>query len=185
MVKQSSLKIAISQREETIGKFNYDCLSQNWYRFLNKHQIIPIPNVDDNKEYDFDVLILSGGNCSLSRFHTELKLYNHAVDKNLPIIGICHGAFFIAEINGSICADVKGHKDTEHTINMEDKEFIVNSSHNSKITKLGKNFNIIATDKEYNIEAFKHDKKLIWGMLWHPENMKTSVLPSELHSLLM
>jgi len=180
------LKIAISQRESVIGgsALKHDCLAQVWYKFLSKHQIIPIPNVDVDYVYDFDMLILSGGNFSFPRFHTELKLYNHAMDNNLPILGVCHGAFFIAELTGAHCEDIDGHRGFDHVIELEGEEVVVNSWHGSTIKSLGPDYTAIGVDSENNIEAFKHNYKPIWGLLWHPEIMVNPVLPKELAELL-
>jgi N5-(cytidine 5'-diphosphoramidyl)-L-glutamine hydrolase len=180
------MKIAISQREEAIGMNGliHDCLEQGWYTFLNKHEIIPIPNVNIDCDYDFDMLILSGGNTSLARLHTELKLYNCAIDKGLPIVGICHGAFFIAEITGGTCGDIDGHRDSEHVVAMEGHNVLVNSFHGSNIITVGKDYDAIALDLDGNIEGFKHKTKPIWGLIWHPERMEVPVLPKELDDLL-
>ena len=180
------MKIAISQREEAIGHSGliHDCLSQVWYTFLNKHEIIPIPNVDINRDYNFDMLILSGGNASLARLHTELKLYNHAMDNGLPIVGICHGAFFICELTGGTCGDIEGHRDTEHVVTMDGHNVLVNSFHGSNIISVGKDYDAIAIDLDGNIEGFKHKTKPVWGILWHPERMDVPVLPKDLDDML-
>lgn len=180
------MRIAISQREEAIGGsgLTHDCLAQVWYTFLRKHEIIPIPNVDVDRDYDFDMLFLSGGNASLARLHTELKLYNYAMDKGLPIVGICHGAFFICEITGGTCGDVEGHRNTEHVVAMEGHNVIVNSYHGSNIISVGKDYEAIAVDLDGNIEGFKHKTKPVWGLVWHPEMMEVPVLPKELDEML-
>lgn len=180
------MRIAISQREEAIGGsgLTHDCLAQVWYTFLRKHEIIPIPNVDVDRDYDFDMLILSGGNASLARLHTELKLYNYAMDKGLPIVGICHGAFFIAEITGGVCGDIEDHRNTEHVVAMEGHNLIVNSYHGSNIVSVGKDYEAIAVDLDGNIEGFKHKTKPVWGLVWHPEMMEVPVLPKELDDML-
>jgi putative glutamine amidotransferase len=180
------MKIAISQREEIIGQSeqSYDCLAKTWYTFLNKHEIIPIPNVIVDRDYDFDMLILSGGNASLARLHTELKLYNYALDNNKPILGVCHGAFFLCEITGGTCGDIEGHRGEEHVVRMEGHNTIVNSWHGSNIITVGPDYTTIATDLDGNIEGFKHNTKPIWGLVWHPEMMEVPVLPEELNTLL-
>jgi len=180
------LKIAITQREETIGGsgLTHDCLAQVWYQFLSKHEIIPIPNVDIDREYDYDMLILSGGNASLARLHTELKMYNDAMDKGIPIVGICHGAFFIAEITGGTCGDIEDHRGTEHVVAMEGHNVIVNSWHGSNIITVGDDYTPIAVDLDGNIEGFKHKTKPVWGLVWHPEMMEVPVLPKELDDML-
>jgi gamma-glutamyl-gamma-aminobutyrate hydrolase PuuD len=180
------LRIAISQREEAVGGsgLTHDCLAQVWYSFLKKHEIIPIPNVVVDRDYDFDMLILSGGNASLARLHTELKLYNYALDNNKPILGICHGAFFLCELTGGTCGDIEGHRGTEHVITMDGHNTLVNSYHGSNIITVGKDYDPIAVDMDGNIEGFKHKTKPIWGIVWHPEMMEVPVLPKEIDEML-
>lgn len=180
------MKIAISQREEIIGNsgLTHDCLSHVWHMFLKKHDIMPIPNVDTGKTYEFDMLILSGGNSSMTRLHTELKLYNYAIEHNIPILGICHGAFFLAEISGAVCDDIENHRGTEHVVTMEGHNVLVNSFHGSNIVSLGTDYDAIALDLDGNIEGFKHKTKPIWGLVWHPEMMEVPVLPNEVNKLL-
>ena len=180
------MRIAISQREQVIGDAGlvYDCLSRDWYKFLKNHEIIPIPNIDVGQTYDFDMLILSGGNTSLHRHLTEIKLYNKALNNNIPVLGICHGAFFLAEINNATCGDIEGHRGTEHIVELEGEEVIVNSWHGSNIISMTPEFDVIGIDNDYNIEAFKHKTKPIWGVVWHPERMEKPVLPKEVNEIL-
>lgn len=180
------MKIAISQREETIGdsQLIHDCLSQNWYTFLKQHILLPMANVPHVAIPDVDMVIISGGNASLARLHTELKLYNYAVEKNIPLLGICHGAFFLAELTGGTCGDIDGHRNTEHVVAMEGHNVLVNSYHGSNIITVGADYDIIAADLDGNIEGFKHKNRPIWGLVWHPERMEVPVLPKFLDDLL-
>lgn len=180
------MKIAVSQREEAIGQSGqvYDCLAQAWYTFLQKHTIVPVPNVDIDQDYDFDVVFFSGGNSSLTRLHTELKLYNWAIKNNVPMVGICHGAFFLCELTGGTCGDIEGHRGTEHVVRMDNHNIIVNSFHGSNIITVGKDYDIIATDLDGNVEGFKHKTKPIWGLVWHPELMEVPILPKDLDDFL-
>ena len=67
----------------------------------------------------------------------------------------------------------KNHTRKNHLINtIFKKRILVNSYHNFSIVKLGKNINKIAWTKDGSIEAFKHQKKRILGIMWHPERYK-------------
>jgi putative glutamine amidotransferase len=68
---------------------------------------------------------------------------------------------------------------------MEGETLLVNSYHGSNILTVGKEYEVIATDLDGNVEAFKHTTKSIWGIVWHPERMLVPVLPKELHSILL
>ena len=65
-----------------------------------------------------------------------------------------------------------------------DKKHKVKCYHQQCIKALGKNMTAIAHDNKGNIEAFKHDKHPIYGVVWHPERMKNPVLPNEVKKLL-
>jgi putative glutamine amidotransferase len=67
---------------------------------------------------------------------------------------------------------------------MYDKTYKVNSFHTNKITKVGKDFDVIATTVDGDVEAFKHKTKPIWGIVWHPERMQEAILPNDLERLL-
>jgi len=130
------------------------------------------------------MVIFSGGNASLARLHTELKLYNRAMDLGLPILGICHGAFFLAELTGGTCGDIDGHRETEHVVAMDGHNVLVNSFHGSNIISVGKDYKAIARDLDGNIEGFRHNTLPVWGLVWHPERMEVPVLPQDLDDLL-
>ena len=68
---------------------------------------------------------------------------------------------------------------------MEDLNFIVNSYHSQSIKSLGPNMVALAVDTDNHIEAFKHTSKPIYGIVWHPERMDTSVLPYEVSTLFL
>ena len=57
-----------------------------------------MPNINKVAYNDYDCLILTGGPDSIARNNTENILFNHALQKGVPIIGICHGAFAINDI---------------------------------------------------------------------------------------
>lgn len=179
------MKIAISQREITIRTTIYDCLERGWYSLLSKHEIIPIPN---DYEYDIssaDCFIISGGETTESREFTETYCFAQAVDKGIPVIGVCHGAFVLNRWHNGINVAVVGHDQSNHDVFMEKQWQAVNSYHRIKIGTLANNFDVIAHDQDNNVEAFKHTRLPIWGLVWHPERMEVPILPKELKELLL
>ena len=77
----------------------------------------------------------------------------------------------MAEFFKSKIIKKNGHTKNNHFIyfNSRIKNQKVNSYHDYSITKLGKNLDIIAYTKDGSIEAFRHKKKKILGIMWHPE----------------
>ena len=185
------MKIAITQRETIINDILHDAVDSRWYTLLAKHELIPIPNIGAMIPLDFDMLIISGGEITTNRTKTELLYFQMALLKDIPILGVCHGAFFINEQFGGTNSTTDGHKNTEHWILLLGAGAVkVNSFHNLVIDEISTDFLIDArtttshSDKDASIEAFKHKKLPIWGVVWHPERMITPILPPDLHELL-
>ena len=177
------MKIAISQREIVYNNVTYDCLEQGWYSLLNHCDLEVIPNVS-NIATNFDMLILSGGDSTPNRIHTETMYYNIALLKGIPILGVCHGAFFINEFHGGTNKPIDGHKNTAHEIEIDGIVEYTNSFHTNSIDTLGKSLIPLATCPHDNsVEAFKHSHLPIWGLLWHPERAQ-GVLPTCLAEVL-
>lgn len=131
---------------------------------------------------DFDLLCLSGGNDIKDRnkkkFNLRNKLDNYYYKKSKilkkPIIGICHGAQFIANKEGGQVIYVK-QKIKPHKIYSNKIEYLnctVNSFHNLVIKKLPKKFEILAYDKNEFIECYRIKNSNILGIMWHPERYK-------------
>lgn len=176
------MKIAITQRECSINDITYDCLEHGWFDLLKTHDIIPVPNLG-RCDFDFDMLIISGGDNSHSRFQTEVACFNVADRLNLPILGICHGAFFLNTMYGGINGTISGHQNREHLVTLENQEITVNSYHTGNIAELGIGLEILAHHNQH-IEAFNHKSKPQWGIVWHPERMEFPVLPKAVKALI-
>ena len=182
------MNIGLTQRILNHNNFVYDCLEHGWYRLLSNHTLSPIANEEEqNFEQlvkSLDIIIFTGGDASPKRLVTEIRLLTECYKQNKPILGVCHGAFFINEMEEGTNEACEGHYNTEHEIIMDNKEYIVNSFHSNKIVKIGNDFDIVAVTKNGDIEAFKHKTKKVWGIVWHPERMTEAVLPNELRGLL-
>lgn len=134
------------------------------------------------KYQKLNLIISCGGNTILSlnknianQFRGKLDKYyfKYALKKNIPFLGICHGAQFIANYYKSKIIRKKNHTNKNHLINFDtEKNITVNSYHDFSIIKLGKSLKTIARANDLSIEAFKHNKKKILGIMWHPERYK-------------
>lgn len=174
------MRIALTQRQYEINSIVHDCLDPRWYKFFSPHDVVSIPNVDGmNIRLDsmIDILVITGGGETKSRSRTEHTVFAQAVKRGIPILGVCHGAFFINYLYDGINAPLEGHREVEHLIFMGEQVFEVNSYHDMGIYELGEDLKPTAFTKNNEIEAFKHKELPIWGILWHPERMKNPVLP--------
>lgn len=164
-------------------------LDLRWIDFLkkkyNKNCNIDILNL--NSSLNHDILIITGGNdlpnlknnkTNIYRNKLDKKFYSLAVKKNIPIVGICHGAMFIA--NKAYCKVVKTNNHVKrHFIypsiygkNIKFKKINTNSFHNYKINLLSNKFHILMEASDKSIECFISRNKKILGIMWHPERFK-------------
>lgn len=182
------MNIGLTQRILHYNNVAYDCLEHGWYNLLSGHTLSFIPNnVDQDHEKivrDLDMVIFTGGDASPHRLLVETRLLTQCYIQNKSVLGICHGAFFINELEQGVNGTVENHQDTEHKVILEDQECTVNSHHTNQIMEVGADLNAIAHADDGSIEAFKHKIRPVWGLVWHPERMEVPVLPSDLRSLI-
>ena len=158
---------------------------------LKKKTFFPLPNIKNFKinslKNKIKLIILPGGNNLFSndkiskiRIKVEFDLIKYALKKNIPILGICRGMQVINFFFKGNQSKIRGHMRTNHKIFFEKKIFNkkkinVNSFHNFGIPrkKMSTKLEVIAIDKDDNVEIFKHKKRNIYGFMWHPERNKT------------
>jgi GMP synthase-like glutamine amidotransferase len=180
------MRILISQQEyiKPPRNFVFDALERSYYDFLHDHELLPAPNINKVVYNDYDCLMLTGGPDSVARKQTENMLYDHAMSKGKPIIGICHGAFVINELAGGVNGSIEGHVGKDHSVTMGGKIYPVNSYHTQMIERLSDDFVSLAKDKDGNVEAFRHKELPVFGIVWHPERMLDPVLTDGVRDLL-
>jgi gamma-glutamyl-gamma-aminobutyrate hydrolase PuuD len=159
-------------------------IDNNLIVFLKK--CFPKSNIqilgDIKKKNKLNLIVSSGGNTIVSlnknvvnQFRRKLDEYyfKQALKKNIPFLGICHGAQYVADYYKSKIIKKKNHTNKNHLIKLDtNKRIIVNSYHDFSIIELGKDLKKIALTSDLSIEAFKHNKKKILGIMWHPERYK-------------
>ena len=137
--------------------------------------------VNSLNEEKFDLLVLTGGNTVIGLSNKEKDLarskfdnfyYKKAIQKQTPIIGICHGAQFIAKKFKGV---IKKNKKVgmEKIIFFNNKVKKIKLYHDYSIKKISKDFEILAKTCDGYIESFSHKKKNIYGIMWHPERNQT------------
>jgi gamma-glutamyl-gamma-aminobutyrate hydrolase PuuD len=180
------LKIGLTQRILYHNGQAYDSSSLAWYSYLKGHTLVPIANrVDQDFEklaQDLDAVIITGGDDSALRRTVELKLAGAMTLRRRPIVGVCHGAFLLAEVLGGTIVECIGHHNTEHTVFYFGDQYRVNSYHTLAITRLPERAIALAHDPEGNIEAWIDSN--VAGVVWHPERMREPWIPDEINNLL-
>ncbi len=131
------------------------------------------------------LIIFSGGNniISFSKKKEDIErnkidnyFFKYGIKKKLPIFGICHGTQYLAKRFGCKFKKTKNHVGNHFVkiIDNQAKKYkqLVNSYHNIIITKKSKNIDILALCDDSSIEAFRHKKLNVGGIIWHPERFK-------------
>ena len=121
-------------------------------------------------------IILSGGPRSVYDPNAP-RLDRRILELGIPVLGICYGHQLIAFTLGGVVSKGVGeygkavirilNKDTIFN-GLRDTE-IVWMSHRDQVTKLPKNFELLASTENTPIAAFKHKDKPIYGVQFHIE----------------
>lgn len=180
-------------------------LAQDWCVWLIRRGVKPIlvPNGIPTPSSYLDLvgvrsLILSGGNDVVSisnnesnapeRDRTETELILAALQRGLPILGVCRGLHFLNRYFGGtvrtdlegICGTSTAHAGTVHRVTMSRQfarllnasDLQVNSFHNQGVTKQELAPNLIpfaASTADGLVEGFVHKDLPVLALQWHPE----------------
>ena len=180
------MNIGLSQRILYHKGRAYDSIEHGWYSYLDGHMLSFIRN-DTTQDFEnladsLDCLILTGGDDSTLRRIVEIKIAKLMLQRNKPIIGVCHGAFLLTDLMGGVVSDVITHMDTSHEVWYFGERKIVNSYHNLSIEVIPNKANVLAVDNEGHCESWIDGK--IAAIVWHPERMEVPWLPDEIENLL-
>ena len=138
------------------------------------------------------------GSISPLRDAVELKLCRMAVDRDMPVLGICRGHQVLnVALGGTMYQDLKVQQGTtfEHMVpnpvgglvhevaivpgsplaELQGAEsMMVNSRHHQAIRDVAPGLVVQATAPDGVIEAvYLPEKRFVWGVQWHPESVWT------------
>ncbi len=185
----------ISQRTRETGFFKSDCLEQPYVEYLSRFgfNLIPVPNSLQNLDFylslNVERIILTGGGdigdeISKERDKTEKALLDFAIEKKIPVLGVCRGMQFINHYFGGKLRKIgevssQNHVAVNHPVkiisnelqNLFGNEIKVNSYHNLGIEKtgLGSRLKEFAISDDGLVEGLYHPQLPIVGIIWHPE----------------
>ena len=129
---------------------------------------------------------------SPERTETEFSVLRLALEKDMPILGICGGMQFINVFHGgSIHQDIKAllpdalcHEGGEvHGVKVltdtlfggftEEKEYNIKSYHHQAINRVGEGLRVSALAPDGIVEGFESGDGRVMGFQWHPELERT------------
>lgn len=133
----------------------------------------------EKKKIYVDIVVSLGGNTiydfekkrhNLYRFNLDKYYLKKSIKNKIPFLGICYGAQFLSYFFKSNIKKKDNHTNVNHKINFfNGKNYYVNSFHDYSVISLGKNLKSLAWSDDGSIEAFRHKKHKILGIMWHPE----------------
>jgi len=125
-----------------------------------------------------DKVILSGTPLRDLKYSENLKYFEWIKDFDKPLLGICAGMQVIALISGAILNKYKEIGMFKIQVVKENKlfssKFEAYMVHNHS-TSIPKGFEILAKSKKC-IAVIKHEKKEIYGTLFHPEVRNVEII---------
>lgn len=177
--------VAITQRvliDKDHGE-RRDALDQRWIPFLQACGLDPLPVPNQLPaacallgRLPLAGIILSGGGDLVDlgghtpeRDAVEKRLLEYALDRNLPVLGVCRGMQFLQHKYGVILNQVEGHVACRHPIWVKGEPRQVNSFHTWGATTSREPWEVWATAEDGVVEAVRHTEKPIQGIMWHPE----------------
>jgi len=134
-----------------------------------------------NEKLKIKGLILSGGPSSVYEPNAP-KLHPRILEVNLPILGLCYGHQLLAQLtNGKVepaackeygIAEVAVDKPVGVLEGLREKERVW-MSHGDTVFSLPQDYEELAHTQNCPVAAFRHKKKPIYGLQWHPEVIHT------------
>lgn len=222
MKKQAVIGITLDfETNDSYAKYPWYALRENYFTAVNKFGAIPLPlpHFPEYADYYFsliDGLLITGGNFDVNpkyygqeitsdkvstkdkRTKFEINICKLAMDRKLPILGICGGEQLMNVVMGGtliqhIPDSVENYLEHEqkvakhiptHQINVKpstllhkitgSNQFHINTTHHQAVDKLGKGFVASATAPDGVIEAIENPSfPFCLGVQWHPEYLST------------
>lgn len=175
-------RVVVSQRVDLYPKRaeTRDALDQRLVDFIGAANglAMPVPNVIVGRGLDDwlgsiqpEGVVLSGGNDigeSQRRDATERCLIEYALNRGIPILGICRGMQMLACWAGAPLRPVSGHVRSRHQIRGEINAD-VNSYHRYSLSSCPKGFVVTGQSDDGEIESIRHEALRWEGWMWHPE----------------
>ncbi len=146
------------------------------YSEIISHKKVKNKNIDNS----IKGIILSGGPLNVYQIN-KYSFDKRIIENQIPVLGICFGHQILSKLNGGRVkqskyrefglANIRKKRDSILTKNFFNKKNInkVWMSHADQVSKLPKNFNVIASSQNSKFAIIENKKKNFYGVQFHPE----------------
>ncbi len=146
------------------------------YSDIISHKKVKNKNIDNS----IKGIILSGGPLNVYQIN-KYSFDKRIIENQIPVLGICFGHQILSKLNGGRVkqskyrefglANILKKKESILTKNFFNKKNInkVWMSHADQVSKLPKNFNVIASSQNSKFAIIENKKKNFYGVQFHPE----------------
>ena len=146
------------------------------YSEIISHKKVKNKNIDNS----IKGIILSGGPLNVYQIN-KYSFDKRIIENQIPVLGICFGHQILSKLNGGRVkqskyrefglANIRKKRESILTKNFFHKKNInrVWMSHADQVSKLPKNFNVIASSQNSKFAIIENKKKNFYGVQFHPE----------------
>ena len=146
------------------------------YSEIISHKKVKNKNIDNS----IKGIILSGGPLNVYQIN-KYSFDKRIIENQIPVLGICFGHQILSKLNGGRVkqskyrefglANISKKRESILTKNFFNKKNInkVWMSHADQVSKLPKNFNVIASSQNSKFAIIENKKKNFYGVQFHPE----------------
>ena len=146
------------------------------YSEIISHKKVKNKNIDNS----IKGIILSGGPLNVYQIN-KYSFDKRIIENQIPVLGICFGHQILSKLNGGRVkqskyrefglASIRKKRESILTKNFFNKKNInkVWMSHADQVSKLPKNFNVIASSQNSKFAIIENKKKNFYGVQFHPE----------------
>ena len=146
------------------------------YSEIISHKKVKNKNIDNS----IKGIILSGGPLNVYQIN-KYSFDKRIIENQIPVLGMCFGHQILSKLNGGRVkqskyrefglANIRKKRESILTKNFFNKKNInkVWMSHADQVSKLPKNFNVIASSQNSKFAIIENKKKNFYGVQFHPE----------------
>ncbi len=146
------------------------------YSEIISHKKVKNKNIDNS----IKGIILSGGPLNVYQIN-KYSFDKRIIENQIPVLGICFGHQILSKLNGGRVkqskyrefglANIRKKSESILTKNFFNKKNVnkVWMSHADQVSKLPKNFNVIASSQNSKFAIIENKKKNFYGVQFHPE----------------